>query len=498
MATAYPTSTIAVGGRVEPVVAGSRVSGDGSGERCGYDRRALVPAVVHLGLGAFHRSHQGVYFDELARVAGPRWGVVGASLRTSGVVEALKRRQGLYTVLERDGSGESARVVSSLVDCIFAPDSREMLVERLSDNRTQVVTLTITGDGYRVDRGSRPQPGRDGRPLWTAWDYLAEALERRRRHGIRPFTVLSCDNVPDNGTAARDALIVAARTRDEVLAKWIERNVAFPHSMVDRITPAAEAAQRDELVRRIGFDDGCSVVAESFSQWVIGDEFCGPRPPLELVGVEFVPDVTPYAVMKNRLLNGCHSALGYIGAMAGYDWSDEAMADELVRRYIAEMMEREIAPLLARPGSVDLGSYQRTLLRRFANPAIRDPLARLCRRGSTKMPSYLLPSLREASRRRRPRHLLTLAVAAWLCHLRGSDGHGRRWAVTDPRLDELQPLVLRGGCDPRPILGQRDLFGDLIEDEAFVAALERIMVALSRRPMHEILRSELAVEASAA
>jgi mannitol 2-dehydrogenase len=449
-----------------------------------YPRDSLVPSVVHIGVGGFHRSHQAVYFDELASATGSRWGIVGASVRSRQVVDALARQNGLYTLLERGRQGESARIIGSLVECLFAPDDPRRLLAVLADPRTRLVTLTITGDGYTMPSGPPRQPR-----LWTVWDYLVEALALRRRSGVQPFTVLSCDNIPENGHATRTALLGAARDRDEVLAQWIGRETAFPDSTVDRITPAPCEGQENYVQDAYGVRDRCPVVAEPFSQWIIADDFCNERPPLEAVGVQFVADVRPYSMMKRRLLNAGHSAIGYLGTLAGHRWTDEALRDPAIRGYLQALMSEEIAPLLPRVPGIDLPAYQRGLIDRFSNPAIRDPLERLCSRGSTKMPAYLLPSVSQAVQQGRPRQLLAIAVASWMRYLRGSDLTGAPVAFVDARRQELQPLAVRAGSDPRPLLAKRDIFGDLIDDRVFVAAVKRSLAALDRGGVDALLAS---------
>jgi len=461
-------------------------------QRPTYPRDSLSPSVVHIGLGSFHRSHQAAYFDELAQASGPRWGIVAASLRCRQVVDALVAQDGLYTVLARGSHGESARIIGSLIDCLFGPDDPLRLLAALSDPRTRLVTLTITGDGYAA-----PGPRRDPRH-WTVWDYFVEALARRRRSGVQPFTILSCDNIPANGDAARNALVSVATGRDEVLARWIERTVAFPESMVDRITPATGTEEEGYVQRAYGVEDRCPVVTEPFSQWVIADDFCNEKPPLDAVGVRFVSDVKPYSLMKRRLLNAGHSALGYLGALAGHRWTDEAMGNHAIRRYLEALMHEEIAPLLPRVPGIDLLSYQRSVIERFSNGAVRDPLERLCGRGSTKMPAYLIPSIWEASRRGSQRDLLAVALAAWIRYLRGTDLTARPMAIKDARVEELQPLALKGGSDPRPLLAQRDIFGDLIEDGVFVAALERSLAELDHGGVEGVVSSIASATSNAA
>ena len=455
-----------------------------------YDRASLTPAVVHFSVGGFHRSHQLLYFDDLAeRGISTRWGVVGVGLHSRHMKDALAPQDHLYTVVERSPDGERARVVGVMIDYHFAPDAPGTVLDVLTDERTRMVSLTITGNGYRLcpqtgdfdadDADIRWDLTETGRPR-TVFGFIVEALDRRRRAGLPPFTVVSCDNMHRNGEAARAAIVGFARLRDEVLARWITDRVAFPSSMVDRITPHTTPEQRDAVARRYGVDDNWPVITEPFSQWVIEDEFCNGRPPLDLVGVRFVPDVARYELMKTRLLNASHCALGYLGSLAGHTSIDRVMAEPLFADYVEQLMDVEVTPLLPPPPGIDLTAYKRTLLTRFANPAIADQLYRLCRRGSTKMPHHLLPSLQEALAAGRPHALLTLAVAAWFRYLLGTDVDGLPIAIDDPRADELTALARAGGTDPRPLLGVRSIFGDLGENPVFVAELADALDRLDR------------------
>lgn len=473
-----------------------------------YDRSALVPSVVHLGIGGFHRAHQAVYFDDLAqRRLSNQWGVVGVSLRHPHMKAALDRQDCLFTVVQRDARGDEPRVVGAVTRCLFAPENPEAVLGALTDRRTRLVTLTVTGAGYNVDPLTRefdPHAAEVAADLEnparaaTAFALLVEALARRRRAGERPFTVLSCDNIPNNGLTARTSLLGFARLRDEVLARWIDDEVAFPSSMVDRITPPTSPEMRAMVVREFGVADRWPVVTEPFSQWIVEDCFCNGRPPLDELGVEFVADAAPYNLVKTRLLNAGHSAVGYLGVLAGHMRMDEAMDDLLMREYLAALMADEVAPLLPPAAGIDLAGYQRTLLQRFANPKIADPLSRLCGRGSTKMPAYLLPSVIESRRRGLPCPLLNLAVAGWFRYLRGTDGAGNHFEVQDVLRDTLQPLAVASGCDPRPLLAQRTIFGDLADDTEFVAALGRALSALDRQGVRASIAAHLDAEAKRA
>lgn len=466
-----------------------------------YDRAALTPAIVHLGVGGFHRAYQAVYLDELARRGVTDWGEVGVGLHHRDMQDALAPQDYLYTVVERDGHDESARVVGAMVRYLFAPEDPGAVLDTLADARTRLVTLTITKDGYTVDlvtgafKADDPAVQADlthpDRPT-TAVGYLVAALDRRRQVGLLPFSVLSCDNMQDNGSVTRTAVVSYARLRDEALARWIEDTVAFPSSMVDRITPETTPEAQELVVSTVGVDDHWLVVTEPFTQWIVQDTFCNGRPPLEQVGVQFVADVRSYELMKMRLLNASHSALGYLGSLAGYHYTDEAMGDPLIRAYLARLMDDEVTPLLPETPGIDLAAYKRTLIERFANPAIKDQLARLCARGATKVPTFLLPSIREALEQGRPHDLLALAVAGWFRYLHGVDDAGRAIEIKDAQKDRLHELAVAGKDDPRPLLAERDVFGDLGQDETLVASLERALRALGRNGTRATIEAYLA------
>jgi mannitol 2-dehydrogenase len=446
----------------------------------GYDRGALAAGVVHISVGGFHRAHQALYFDELAHLGETDWGVVGVGLHRPQMGEVLSDQYGLFTLVERGPDGDQVRVVGSLIGYLFAPDDPGAVVAALTAEQVKLVTLTVTGDGYytAADGGfDATDPGvledlKHPESPCTMVGFLVEALRRRRDSGVGPFTILSCDNLPDSGAAARMAVTSFARLRDADLAQWIEETVTFPSSMVDRITPETSPAVRDEVTAIHGMPDRWPVITEPFRQWVIEDKFCTTRPPLERVGVQFVDDVAPYKLVKSRILNGGHSALGYVGTLLGHEHTDAAMTDPVIREFLELLLHREVRPLLGKVAGIDLDDYVGTTLGRFGNPAIADTLARLCRRGSTKMPSYVLPSLIEARRRGGPWRLLALTVAAWIQYLRGTDLAGRPIDLSDARADELQPLAVRAETDgPRSLLQVHDIFGTLGDDDEVIAQI---------------------------
>jgi mannitol-1-phosphate/altronate dehydrogenase len=438
-----------------------------------------VPSVVHLSVGHFHRSHQAAYLDALARRGHTRVGVVGVALRRRATADALRAQDGLYTLVERDGDGDHPRVIGVMQDCLYAPDDPRAVVAALADPRTRLATLTVTLAGYAPQRGS-------------ALGFLIEALDHRRQAGHEPFAVLSCDNLADNGAVARDAVVALAEHRDPRLARWIAERVAFPSSMVDRITPTTTAEDRARVERDFGVRDRCPVMTEPFTQWVVEDDFGADRPPLDEVGVEFVPDVRPYALVKTRLLNAIHSAIGHLGSVVGHRDTVEAMADPVLRAYVTRLMDDEIAPLLPLVPGMHGVAFRRTLMRRLANPQMPDRLDRLARNGSSKVPSHLLTSLLEAREHGRDHPLLTLAIAGWCRHLRGVDERGRPLIVTDLHADRLRPLAL--ATDPRALLRETAIFGAIGRDESFARELEHTLTSLARDGVRATLARHLSSE----
>ncbi|TPG48189.1 mannitol dehydrogenase family protein [Roseomonas nepalensis] len=414
------------------------------------------------------------------------WGIVGAGLLPADrrVRDCLLPQDGLYTLVERDGVEETAGVIGSLAEVVYAGDTTEGLLARMEDPAIRLVSLTVSENGYGLNPATRaldpehPMIRADlaapARPR-SAVGVIVEAYRRRMEAGGRAFTAMSCDNIQGNGGVLRAAVLSLAGMRDARLAGWIEEHGAFPETMVDRITPATRPDQVAQLERDYGLRDRWPVFSERFTQWVIEDRFAAGRPEWEEVGAQFVPDVAPYEIMKLRLLNGSHLAIAALGRLMGHRFVHEVMADDRMRAYMAALMDRETGPTLAPVPGVDLGAYKRDLVARFANPAIEDTVERI----NTDAPVNLLVMPIEASLAAGGEvELLALALAAWMRRLRGRDDRGEAIEIRHPLAALLQERAAEGGADPGPLLSVESLFGGLRHEARFVEALRRWMASL--------------------
>lgn len=410
----------------------------------GYDRAQAQVGIVHFGLGAFTRAHQAWYSDAAMALAGGDWLTLGVSLRSPAVAEQLNPQGGLYTLAEKSAAGTRLRVIGSVAGVLVAGEQAGEVAAAVAAPSVHIVTFTVTEKGYCRD-------GQGGLDLTLAdrgfYPLLAEGLARRRAAGLGGLTLLSCDNLADNGRQLERLLGAYLAARRPDLADWTARTCTFPCSMVDRIVPATTAADRAAVAAALGLADEGAVVTEPFSQWTIEDRFAGPRPAWERVGAEIVVDVAPYETAKLRMLNGAHSALAYCGLRAGRSFVHEAVADPHLHALARQLMLEEAAPTITPAPGQDLPAYAEALLERFANPALGHKLIQIAMDGSQKVPQRWLATL-AANRQvgRRCPALLT-ALGAWLAHLRGDNG-----PVDDPRAADLAAAV----AAPDPV---QSLFG---------------------------------------
>ena len=468
-----------------------------------YDPAALSAGILHFGVGNFHRAHQAVYLDDLFNLGRDHdWGIVGAGVRDAdkAMRETLSRQDWLTTVVEQEAAASSARVTAPMVDFITPGDSRAV-INKLSDPAIRIVSLTVTEGGYYIDPASQrfdpkhPDIVRDAADFTTprtVFGLILAGLKRRRDIGIAPFTVMSCDNIPGNGHVTRNAVLGLARLIYPELAAWVSGNVAFPSSMVDRITPATGDRERDLLATEYGIADGWPVFCERFKQWVMEDSFPAGRPRLEEVGVEFVTDVAPYELMKIRILNGGHATIAYPAALMDIQFVHEAMADDLVRGFLEKVEREEIIPVVPPVPGTDLSDYYTLIETRFANPRIGDTVQRLCLDGSNRQPKFVLPSAADRLRAGAPVTGLALVSALWARYCYGETDGGTLIAPNDPSWDRLTAQAKRARENPAAWLEMRDIFGDLADDpryvEAFTNALSSLWSLGTRETLTRYLR----------
>lgn len=399
-------------------------------ERPTYDRAAQGVGIVHFGIGAFHRAHQAWYTD-LAMEAGDRdWAIVGISLRSPAVAEQLNPQDGLYTVSERSAGADRTRLIGAIREVLVAPRARERVVAAIAAPGTRIVSLTVTEKGYCRGADGNLDPALADADSFYA--YLLPALQLRHQAGLPGLTLLSCDNLADNGRQLECLVTQYVERHCPELLPWVEAECTFPSTMVDRIVPATTADDLSALADRITLDDAGAVMTEPFSQWVIEDRFAGPRPRWEVAGAELVSDVAPYEKAKLRMLNGAHSLLAYCGLARGYAFVHQAIADPQLRTLVESLMLNEAAPtILTAPGQ-NLATYAAALIKRFANPALNHRLIQIAMDGSQKIPQRWLETLAANQRQGRGCPAIHAGISSWIEHLRGLNG-----PVSDPLAKQL-------------------------------------------------------------
>ncbi|WP_226346217.1 mannitol dehydrogenase family protein [Agilicoccus flavus] len=456
-----------------------------------YDRSAVRTGIVHVGVGGFFRAHQAMYLDRLMNEGSAlEYGICGVAAlpHDRRIFEAMSSQDCLYTLVLKHPDGSfTPRVIGSMVEMLFAPDDPAAVVDKMADPATKIVALTITEGGYLIDqvtgefRADHPSIQGDleaGAEPTTAFGFIVAALRRRRDAGVTPFTVQSCDNLPGNGDVAKYAIGAFAKLVDPELAAWIEANVSFPNAMVDRITPVTTDDDRALVRDEFGIEDAWPVVCEPFTQWVIEDHFPAGRPAWEDVDVQLVEDVVPYELMKLRLLNASHQALTYLGYLSGYRYAHEVCSDDLFRGFLLRYMEREGSPTLPQVPGVDLDAYRRELIDRFANPAVRDTLARLCAESSDRIPKWLVPVIRNNLSHGGEIEASALVVASWARYAEGVDEAGESIDVVDHDKERVMATAARQKDEPLAFLSMKDYFGDLGDDDRFTQAYGRALESL--------------------
>jgi mannitol 2-dehydrogenase len=468
-----------------------------------YERSDLSAGIVHIGVGNFHRAHQAVYLDDLFNAGADHdWAIVGAGVREPDVDmrEKLKAQDWLTTVVEQEAGATSVRVTGAMIDFI-KPFAVGAMLETLARPEIRIVSLTVTEGGYYISPATqRFDPTNtsirfDSKHLdspITAFGLIASGLQRRRSAGVPPFAVMSCDNIPGNGHVTENAVAGLAEFADPELAAWIRANVAFPNSMVDRITPATTDRERAILRDAYGIEDNWPVFCEEFRQWVVEDHFPAGRPALEKVGVTFTSDVAPYELMKIRILNGGHAAIAYPAGILDVHFVHEAMEDQQIATFLETLTKREIIPVVPPPPHVDLEGYRKKVAERFANPKIGDTISRLCLDGSNRQPKFILPTVRDRLEGGGSVKGLALVSAMWCRYCYGESESGKTIPPNDPSWDRLQAAAKPARSDPRAFLALRDIFGELTDNpdyvDAFSGALDSLWTNGVRSTLADYLR----------
>jgi mannitol 2-dehydrogenase len=445
-----------------------------------YDRKALIPGIVHIGLGNFHRAHMAVYLDDLFALGeGHDWAILGAGVRApdAAMREAMLAQDCLSTVIELDPRGKSARRIGSMIGFLPVQPDNAALIAAMTDPAIRIVSLTVTEGGYFINPATgafdpaHPEIAADAAdPHRTAFGAILAALKARRAAGTPPFTVMSCDNLPGNGDVTRAAVCGLARLSDPALADWIAAHVAFPNGMVDRITPATGPRER-ALAADFGLADPVPVTCEPFRQWVVEDRFPQGRPALEKVGVTFTPHVHAFERMKIRILNGGHATIAYPGGLLGIEFVHQAMAHPLIAGFLDKVERDEIIPYVPPPPGTDLAAYYDLIVQRFSNPEVADTERRLCLDGSNRQPKFILPSIRDALAAGGPVAGLALVSALWCRYCAGTEEDGTPIPPNDPNWDRLVPLAQAARENPQAWLsGLGDVYGEVALDARFAPA----------------------------
>jgi mannitol-1-phosphate/altronate dehydrogenase len=469
-----------------------------------YDRTRLNRGIAHFGVGNFHRAHQAFYVDRcLALPDQQDWGIVGIGLsggeRGRKKADEFRSQDCLYSLTVAPAKGDtSVRIIGAQLDYLLAPEQPAEVLALLTDPALRIVTLTITEGGYHVDPESgvfvtdHPDVAHDlagdGDPR-TVFGFVTEALARRRSAGTKPFTVVSCDNLRHNGEVARAAFVGFASALNQELGAWIDSNVMFPNSLVDRITPSVTARDAARLNAASGLADQIPLVAEDFSQWVIEDRFADGRPALQEVGVQFSDEVKLWEQVKVRVLNAGHLTLTYPALLLGYREVAEAMRDPQVPVLLERFLDKVVLPLLEAPRDVKLVDYKNTVLERFSNEAMHDQLTRIASDSASKVTVFLTTTLQQVLERGTDHRIPAFILAAWSRVLRGKDDDGTSFEVTEPRLDETARRLLISG-DPREALRIEPLRASGAAEHAdFVATFDRYRDALAQQGVKATLKS---------
>ncbi len=470
--------------------------------RPSYERESLSAGIVHFGVGNFHRAHQAIYLDTLMNDGRDYdWAVIGASVMPGDarVRDLLQKQDWLGSVTAQSATDSDARVTGVMIDYLPPADCTAILAA-LEDPAIRIVSLTVTEGGYFVDADSGlfddQHPAIQADVLnfdspCTVFGLIARALKTRRNRGHQAFTVMSCDNLPHNGTVTRRAVVGMAQLVDTSLAQWIDAHSSFPNGMVDRIAPGTGDRERRLVAEKFGIADAAPVFCEDYLQWVLEDSFVDGRPRLEAVGVQFVEDVTPFETMKIRILNGGHALIAYPAALLDIEGSGKAMEHPLIRGFLDKVEREEIIPIVPPVPNTSLDDYYETIISRFCNPHVVDTVRRLCLDGSNRQPKFIVPSILDRTTEGDNVEGLALASALWCRYCFGETDSGAAIEPNDPSWDQLVERARAARSDPGAWLGMRDVYGDLAHVRLFSQPFARALEALWADGTESVLRRYL-------
>ncbi|MGF1725652.1 fructuronate reductase [Photobacterium nomapromontoriensis] len=472
--------------------------------RATFDRTALQSRIVHLGFGAFHRAHQALFTNEMLEKTGSNWGICEVNLfGGEDLIQQLREQDHLYTVAEKGAESTDVKLIGSVTESLHPLlDGKQAVLEKMAEEQVAIVSMTITEKGYCADPATGRLDKNNGlikadlehpRTPDSAIGYIVEALRIRRERNITPFTVMSCDNVQENGHVARAAVLDFANLVDQELASWIEANVTFPCTMVDRIVPAATPETLAEIAQLVGVEDPCGIACEPFRQWVIEDNFVNGRPEWNVAGAEFVSDVVPFEEMKLRMLNGSHSFLAYLGYLGGYAHISDTMTNESYRKAAFDMMMKAQAPTLNMPEGTDLEGYAKLLIARFTNPSLKHQTWQIAMDGSQKIPQRMGGSLRHHLAQGTDYQWLAMGIAGWMRYIGAVDENEQPIDVRDPMVEQFQAIYAEHGINTsvvKAILGMEAVFGtDLIQNDEFVTEVTKAYQLIITKGAREAVAS---------
>ncbi len=446
-----------------------------------YDRSLLKSRIVHFGFGAFHRSHQALFTSELLGLEQGDWGICEINLFEKDQIEKLRQQNHEYTVLEKGSDFYTLKHSVAITESLHPElDGYQAILGKLTEEQVAIVSLTITEKGYCADftQGrldvSHPMIQEDllhPQQPSSIIGYIVEGLRLRQVNNISAFSVLSCDNINNNGHIAKAVILDYAKLIDGSLATWIEENVTFPCTMVDRITPAVEVKDRNDISEILGYDDPCGVVCEPFRQWVIEDKFVNGRPNWNKVGAQFVNDVAPFEEMKLRMLNGSHSFMAYMGNLAGFDYISEVMLNDDYRTAVSELMLNEQGASLKMPDGVNLDNYANSLIERFCNPNLQHRTWQIAMDGSQKIPPRFCESLRVLKEQNKSTKWLVLGIAAWMKYVGRCNDLNQSIDVIDPLVDQFDDIYRKSDSNEQIVLNLlniESIFGSDISNDLLI------------------------------